>query len=231
MLTVQETLKTVDPNELISSYAIKVFSAASTLLNVPDNMTFGEYLDNKRHNASIIIDNLLNAKIEKESSAILLVCHRYDEGAEDIAFELVEMEDISADNWKDRAQGYCYMAEPFEEIASYKIADTYLTQRNLIPLLTDVIYETSWFGPNQEGREEFIESLKEATDNIEEAKPINELFKKFEEDFGWTPEIRDENEEAEERKVQAQIYQYNRFCFLNQIDKLRTLLHINEKGE
>lgn len=226
MLTVQETLKLVDLNELINSYAMKVFSVTNTLFTIPDNITFREYIDEKKNNASIIINNLLNAEIREESDAILLVCHRFDDDTGDIAFELVEAEDISADDWKNRAQGYCYMAEPFWQIASYKIADTYLTQRNLIELLTDVLYEASWFGPNQERRESFIESLEESAKNLDEAKPISHLFEIIEEETGWTPEIRDPEEKEKEKKLYEKVGEYNRYCFLREVEKLRQSLNI-----
>lgn len=226
MLTVQETLKLVDLNELINSYAMKVFSVTNTLFTIPDNITFREYIDEKKNSASIIINNLLNAEIREESDAILLVCHRFDDDTGDIAFELVETEDISADDWKNRAQGYCYMAEPFERIASYKIADTYLTQRNLIELLTDVLYEASWFGPNQERRESFIESLEESAKNLDEAKPISHLFEIIEEETGWTPEIRDPEEKAKEEELNKKVGEYNRYCFLREVEKLRQSLNI-----
>lgn len=231
MLTVQETLKTIDPNELISAYATRLMSDVIGLLGVPDNVTFGEFKDNKKHKASIIIDNLLNADIQEESDAILFACHRYDNDANDIVFELVEIEEISGDDWKDKAQGYCYMAEPFDKIAAYKIADTYLTKRNLVDLLVDVMYEASWFGPNQEHREEFIESLDDRINSEEEAKPIEELWKHFEDEFGWTPEIRNPEEEKIERDVNMKIYEYNRTCFLNEVANIRKSLDINNEGE
>ena len=226
MLTVQETLKQVNLDELIDSYVMKVFSSTSTLLAVPDNVTFGEYFEEKRNNASIIINNLMDAEIKEESEAILFVCHRYNDDEGDIAFELVEMEDISADNWKDRAQGYCYMAEPFERIASYKIADTYLTQRNLMELLTDVLYEASWFGPNQEKRKNFIKSLEESAKDIDKAEPINHLFEIIEKETGWTPEIRDPEEKAKEEELYKKVGEYNRYCFLREVEKLRQSLNI-----
>lgn len=231
MLTVQETLKTVDPNELISAYATRLLSDVIGLLGVPDNVTFGEFKDNKKHKASIIIDNLLNADIKEESTAILFACHRYDTEADDITFELVETEEIIGDDWKEKAQGYCYMAEPFDAIAAYKVADTYLTKRNLIDLLVDVMYEASWFGPNQEGRQNFIDSLDESMRSTEEAKPIEELWERMEDEFGWTPEIRNPDEQNIEREINLKIYKYNRTCFLNEVENVRKLLGINNKGE
>ena len=230
MLTVQETLKTIEPNELISSYVYRLLSDKINLLETPDTVTFGEFMDNKKHNASIIIDNLINAEIKEESDSILLACHRYDTNLDDIVFELVEIKDILSKQWKKKAQGYCYMAEPFEKIAAYKIADTYLTQRNLHELLVDVMYESAWFGPNQEGQDSFIKRLDESMQHKEESKPISELWEYFEEEFDWTPEIRDKKEEKKERKINLNTYKYNRRCFLNEVAKVRKTL-LQNKGE
>lgn len=231
MLTVQQTLKKIDQNELIESYLMKLLSDPISLLQVPGDMTFGEFMDHKRNNAKIIVNNLLNAKTKKDSDAILLVCHRYDTDLDDIEYELVEKKDISEKDWTEKAQGYCYMAEPFEEIASYKIADTYLTQRNLIGLLTDVMYEASWFGPNQEGRQQFIDDLDKRMNSKEEGKPIEELWKSFKEKYGWTPEKRSPKQKNAERDVNMKVYEYNRMCFLDEVRNLRRSLGIEKKNK
>ena len=229
MLTVQQTLKKIDPEELISSYVLRLLSDPIRLLEVPDDVTFGDFMTHKRHNASIIVDNLLNAKTVKDSDAILIACHRYDSDLDDIEYELVEKKDISGKDWTEKAQGYCYMAEPFEEIAAYKIADTYLTQRNLIGLLTDVMYEASWFGPNQEGRQQFIDDLDERMNSKEEAKPIKELWKSLEDKYGWTPEKRSPKQEKAERDLNMKVYEYNRMCFLDEVRNLRKSLGLESK--
>lgn len=229
MLTVQQTLKKVNPNELIESYLMKLLSNPISLLEVPDDVTFGDFMTHKRCNALIIIDNLLNAKTAKNSDAILLACHRYDTDLDDIDYELVERKDISGKDWTEKAQGYCYMAEPFKEIAAYKIANTYLTQRNLIGLLTDVMYEASWFGPNQEGRQQFIDDLDKRMNSKEETKPIKELWKSFEDKYGWTPEKRSPKQKNAERDVNMKVYEYNRMCFLDEVRNLRRSLGIEKK--
>lgn len=224
MLTVQETLKRVDPNELISGYATRLLSYSTSLFGVPDSMTIGELLDEKKHKASIILDNLLAAEIKEESDAILLAHHCYSTTMDDIKFSLVEIDDIMDKKWKEKAQSYCYMAETFEKIAAYKIADTYLTQRYLTELLIDVMYESAWMGPNQEHRDDFIASLDESMKNKEKSKPIEELWDSIRDVIDWEPEKRDKKEFKKERKLNRKTFAYNRDCFLREVEKVRKSL-------
>ena len=224
MITVREALLSVNRKELIDTVVYKrlsTYSSAISLLEIPKETTFGEYIEKLETNAKTIIDNLIHAPFTSSDDDILFACHRYNSEGENVVFELISKKELLSPDWKNTLVAYCYMAEPFEEIASYRIADTYLTKRNLTDLLVDVIYEASWFGPNQEKREEFIESLD---DNPGEARPIEELFEKFEEEYGWTPEKRDPGEELEEHNVNICVGEYNRNCFLREAKKIRDAL-------
>ena len=224
MITVREALLSVNRKELIDTFIYKrlsTYGSAISLLEVPKETTFDGYLEKLETNAKTTISNLIHSRLTSSDDNILFACHRYSTEGDDIVFELISKKELLSPDWKQNLAGYCYMAEPFEEIASYRIADTYLTKRNLTDLLVDVIYEASWFGPNQEKREEFIESLNE---DPGEARPIEELFEKFEEEYGWTPEKRDLDEELEERNVNIRVGEYNRNCFLREAKKIRDAL-------
>ena len=109
---------------------------------------------------------------------------------DDIAFELIDKTELLQDDWKDKVHGYCYMLDTFDEIASFKVADTYLTKRNIIELMASVLYEASWFGPNQEDLEDFTESLEESSKSED-----YDFLAEMKEAYGWEPEIRNKEEE------------------------------------
>ena len=204
MRTVKEILKEADRDELITAYN---FAHPINVFNVKDKgRTVQSLIDGRIEFLNDLMDRLISMP-DLESEYLLYAVHRYEGADDEIDFILT-----TKDRLTDR---YGMMADSHENIANYRVAETYTTKYYLIELMVHVLFEASWFGPEQEKLDAFIESLDEEDKLIEHDEVWGwEIRKPDEEDF----------EDAVRKKIADLMVEYNDYCKTSETEQIKKLL-------
>lgn len=110
------------------------------------------------------------------------------------------------------AETYSYIFTPFEEAIGFYVSDSPLTQYYIDDVLMSFIFEISFFGFEQEEQQEHRDML---TQGLEEAEipektiPLEDLMNELKEEYGFTEEPRDDNEEKRYKELLYHIAEYN----------------------
>lgn len=122
----------------------------------------------------------------------------------------------------DNPQTYSWILTDFDKIMGYYIAATESTTRNINYVLTQIIYEMTFFGYSQEDIEKERFELEEAAKEADEGKtiPAEKLFA----DLGIEPQPRDEEDTEMLRKIYSVENQYNQHWLRKEVEKAREQL-------
>lgn len=227
MKTIQQTLKELDIEEVIdyyfATYPIELFK---DLDQKWDNKTVAECKEHGRSEIRRLIERLINMEpnpnVSKKSilyaSKIISEgrSHHVVEGLVDVE-ELLKAEDVSD------VESYGYEFEWQEDTLGYYVADTALTQNNLLEIVVSYLFEVSFFGIDQEHIEEEKQLLDEAFKQCEDPSrsrsfnTIEELY----EDLGITPEEVYSEEEEKRNAYQKAIIEYDRYCKAVELERIK----------
>ena len=163
MKTVQEWLRELDTEELIDSYlAQKMLSKEMVrAMQTRDNIIAKDLWLKYRNAIREYIEYLRTVPIEPtDEPAVLYVYegvsltlrHRCCHG-------LVHVSELQEKGVE--AEDYSYVLCPHGEVAGFFVADTKRTQDHLLELMTDVLYEASFFGYTKEDLDAAIKEMEE----------------------------------------------------------------------
>ena len=121
----------------------------------------------------------------------------------------------------DEPEHYTCDLTDHAEVMGYLVADTPLTIDNIETVLAQILFETSFFGYDQEGLPDVIESLKRSEEDIQAGRTYTaeEVWA----DLGLPPEEPDKEADELESKIIAAEYAYDLFCRRREEAKLREL--------
>ena len=229
MKTVQETLQELDRDELISCYLERQPISVATLKKTT-NMTACELLEYVRNKIGKFIDHMRTVPIIKsEGTCILFVYEKVNEYFLEEGYALVHQDEIV--ELGNKAHTYAYEFSPQGEIAGYYVADNKRTQDDIYGLMTDVLFEASFFGFEQEAMLEEKEKLEESIKEVEsgEAKTIevDDLF----EHFGLEREKRSEEEKEIRERYSTIMIEYNNFLYNKALQEVIATLNIKKNNK
>ncbi len=169
MKTVQECLQELDIEELTDSYlAIPYIRREMTeLMRKESTMTCKEVWSLFRNKIREYIGYMRTTSVEtSEDPAILYVYEVLEGDVRDkywhgLAY-LSELKEKGVE-----AEDYSYTLCTHKQVAGFLVADTKLTQENLLTLMTDVLYEASFNGYTEEEVAKEIRDFEEACKEAE----------------------------------------------------------------
>lgn len=233
MKTVQETLKSINHEELIGTYFFKYPIDLNYLLfKHPENseMTVDALIGKYKENKQRTINKLMEVEItppEDRHQGVLYAHRIIKDSFDEPETELVLLDELMENGAE--AQDYAYFFTQQSEIAGFLIADTPYTQQNLYSLLADVIYEASFFGPEQEYLEDEIKELEESREEIEEGNyyTSEEVFNDIKEEFVLEDERDAETSEEEKKRDEANkiAYEYSRMTAAREKTAIQEMLN------
>ncbi len=238
MKTVQETLKTINQDELIGTYFFKYPIDFDYLLyshpecgEMSVNMVKGKFKANRQKT----IAKLMSVEITppEDGHQGVLYAHRVmKDGFDEPETELVTLDEL-LEKGPD-AQEFAYFYTPQSEIAGFLIADTPYTQQHLISLLADVLHEASFFGPEQEFLEDEIKKLEESRKEVEAGNyyTADEVFNHLKEEYGLEDDRDPETDEEEKARNEANLKtnEYNRMTAAREKATIRELILSEKEG-
>ena len=185
MKNVQQYLRELDKETLISRYLPLINEEISRKINKADSPTEAQAIQNRYRNViSEYIDRLRNLPIKPSSDGKtgLLYIYLLNGDKPQKMSKFANLEDIL--EFGAKAENFSYLACYQEEIVGFYVAETPLTQRCIYDLMIDVMYEASFYGYKDEEKADLLKSLDEAengTATIHEVD-IDELFDEISED-------------------------------------------------
>lgn len=222
MRTVKEILQDCDREQFIATYNCEHPISLIFLKEEDAERTAAELIANRNQFLNGLIDRLISQP-DKSVDYILYAEHKYSQDlSEDVQFVLAETEKIMAGDIFFPVS--CILFE-HSDIANIKVAETYTTKYYLYELMAYVLHEASWFGPEQEMKAEFEESLTEKG----EYYSVDEVRQMIEDEYGIEFEKRDAEEEELEMLIRKRIteleIEYNSFCRKRELAEVRKLVY------
>lgn len=167
MITVQETLKLLDKEKLIDEYYNKIKNEIFELKD--KTITLEEFEKTTKKKISNFIDHLIKMKPVKNKEndrKILLAYNAYDSDLfmPQLCVSLIHEAELKKDKLEVVPCAYYY--QPQNEIIAFVIADNEFTQKNIYEVMVDIMYETSFFGYEDEIKEEANTELNETMEQI-----------------------------------------------------------------
>lgn len=226
MKTVQQHLRELDTDRLLREYLfehpIEYGLPAFRELSVSQI----EILYTERMRS--FIEYLKRLKIEDDpdvSPGILFACRRMDWlGSGQTDYSLVYAEEALRDGL--RAPTYAYDFSEQAEIMGFLVADNEFTQRNIYGLMADVLYEASFFGFNEEFRDEALRDISRTIKNLDKGKtiPSSELRIMIQTCNYTEPEEEDSEERMLRNDAEMAVMKYNEYCRDKELETIVLLL-------
>lgn len=158
MKTVQETLRGMDRNELVRQFLME---HPSKLTEFDKDMTIGEAIAREKKIIDNYIERLLTLKTEPNKDKMIFYMYEYFDGSSLNEYRgLCGIDELKEKGAASPNYGIEYSKQ--EEIMGYFVADTEITQYYLMDLMQEILWDTFFFGTEQE-------HLAAATKELEEA--------------------------------------------------------------
>ena len=215
MKTVKDYLNELDTEKLVNTYVYMYpvdYEMSAELLD----RTLREIKERHREVVRQLIERLsmLETTVPEDGHQGLLFVHRcIKDDFSDQDFSLVHIDELREKGVK--VESYAYEMCPMSEIIGFFVAETPLTKRYIYELISNVLYEASYFGFEPEARktriDEIIDSLNEAEEDIKNGKYYTweEVKKELEDEHG---EPFDDERELHQKVTEATIA-YNKHSF------------------
>ena len=225
MKTVQQHLRELDTDELLDRY----FFDHPIEYRLPDfdGYTVAEIRRRNRDCMRRFIERLTGLEVRGEKNGrkgILFACRFMGDGFEPRTEDycLVFTDEVLR-NGAD-AKVYSYDLTEQEEIMGYLVADCAFTRRHLLGLMSDVLFEASFYGFEQEHLQEAVDGIREARKEAEEGRTVTleELEERLRSEYGMGFDKEAPEERALRIEAQKAIAAYSLHC------RRTELVHIAE---
>lgn len=221
MKTVQEWLKEVDEEELVSAY----FSLPSNAFNIA--------ILEKRETPEVILAFVRRLKSltpeTPQKQHVFFASTSYRDGIELI---LCDWDDLLTKRHPER--GDCVFSE-FAQVMGYWVADTELTLKWIYDVLAGVLAQLSFFGYTQEeqtaGWKRMYQFVRQEEAKLEKeggidallqrSIPCEEMRERMDTELGRRP---DSEARKLEDKIREAVVKYEMYCFEREVAAVRELL-------
>ena len=211
MKTVQEYFREADADKLVSHYLYKHPIKVNDILD--DNQKIVEVKNHVRTVLKKYIERLRAMNIETTSEDgreyILFVHKMQQDGGEEDSCSLVCLQELREKGMA--AETYSYVFERQAKIMGFKASDAAYTQKNLVELLTDVMYEASFFGFEQQHLDEELQKLEASIKEVEDGTAKTYAMKEVWEHLGFEKEERDETADELRQAIIRAMVEYNQY--------------------
>lgn len=154
----------------------------------------------------------------EEKTAVFYASKGHRDHKRCVITEMCIMEDVLSSH---EPEHYSCVLTDHAKVMGYFIADTPLTQDNIEIVLAHILFETSFFGYDQEDLPDMIETLRRSEEDMK--KGWTYTMEEMREHLGLPPMEPDEEAEALEHDIITAEYTYDLFCRRREEAKLREL--------
>ena len=229
MQTIQEAMKNINKDELIRAY---IYDHPHEIQDKkqPAGITLQAVWDEMYNTLDKLIEQIRTTDIEKTEDEMIIFGFENSIAStfEDDTFHVVKKDDVLNYKDGDRVEQYAYELRYISETAGFYIADTEYNKHWLISLLESYLYETSFFGYEQEYIEEEVENLKKADKEIKEGHYKTYSMEDLYKEFGIYKDYDEHKEELEHKILRAQ-NKWFEYAFYKEIKIIQKQLKENPK--
>ena len=225
MKTVQEYFRKADADKLINYYLHKHPVKLEDITQ--DNEKILDAKNRIRKRLQEYIERLRSMDIEdgEDGKEYILFVHKMQQdGAEEDTASLVCRQELRDKGLE--AETYSYVFDRQAKIMGFKVSDAAYTQKNLIELLTDVMYEASFFGFEQQHLDEELQKLEFSIKEFEEGTATTYTMEEVWEHFGFEKEERDETADELWHAITRAVVEYNQYQKKKELQALMESLEL-----
>ena len=225
MKTVQEYFRKADADKLINYYLHKHPVKLEDITQ--DNEKILDAKNRIRKRLQEYIERLRSMDIEdgEDGKEYILFVHKMQQdGAEEDTASLVCRQELRDKGLE--AETYSYVFDRQAKIMGFKVSDAAYTQKNLIELLTDVMYEASFFGFEQQNLDEELQKLEFSIKEFEEGTATTYTMEEVWEHFGFEKEERDETADELWHAITRAVVEYNQYQKKKELQALMDSLEL-----
>ena len=225
MKTVQQVLKELKVDEIEKCYFGEHPIELLSLKGV-DAVTIGKYRKKVSGTFQSFVGKLRNMEIVDnfDDPWILFVCKSTCENRLNRhTVELIHLKELMEEEDLSKVETYAYEFTEQKEALGFLVADTKLTQDNIMDVVVDFLYEISFFGYEQKQLAKEIKKLDEAMKESEEHPERLErvdLDKMFEGSGIPVEEIYPEEREKE-KAVHLAEFEYSEYCKMIELERIK----------
>lgn len=233
MRTIQEYFRDLDMEKLIETYLTEYPINYKDFRNKDMSISQIEERVNKKLHDFIERMKAITVENRKDSFRGILYVHRcIKDGLNDQSYCLADIAEILSGDIKETDYGYDIL--PQAEIMGFLVAETEMTQRYIYELAANVMYEASFFGFEEEDKQEVVEELKKSTEEIKSGTTKYhtwEEFKKELSDIGCDFDEESSDETELHNKVVRASYDYSKYSAMKELNKIREMLNTEIENE
>ena len=236
MKTIQQVIRELDSKNIEIAYFYE-HPIELNKLNRFEDKTLGEIKERISSRFQAFIERLRTMEVEENSEEqwVLFVykalCNESFYGEEVVGLlrvdELVEKENLSV------IETYAYEFTEQKEALGFLVADTKLTQDNIMDVVVDFLHEVSFFGYEQERLKEEMDKLEESIKEIDEHPErlktfdIDEIRKKYN-----LPKDEEYPEEQEKKdRFHEAAMDYTNYCRCIEMERIKSMLLKEKMGK
>ena len=236
MKTIQQVIREQDPKEIENAYFYD-HSVDLWEMNGLDDKTLGEIKGRISGRFQAFIKRLCSMDIEQndDEQRILFVYRSLGNeaffGDEEVGLvrvdDLLEKEDLSD------VPTYAYEFTEQKEALGFLVADTKLTQDNLIDVIVDFLFEVSFFGYEQEGLNEELDKLEKSMKEIDEhpERLVRFSSEELRKEMGLPEEEKYPEEEEKKHKFYDAAMDYTNYCKCIELGRIKNSLLLDKQQE
>ena len=225
MKTIQQVLNELDVEEIEHAFFYK---HPIKLMDVKemDDITIGEFRKRTSAKFQAFLDRLRNMEIDNnpEDPWILFV-HKsqvYDSLLGHYT-GLIRLHDLISEDDLSKVELYAYNFTEQKEALGFLVADTKLTQDNIMDVVVDFLFEISFFGYEQEylaeETEKLDEAIKEIDDHPEGLERVD--FDEFCKECGFEDDEIYPEETEKEKAFYMAAMEYTEYCKNIELDRIK----------
>ena len=224
MKTIQEVLCELDTEKLLNTYFCEYPIEYTHYRGM--NLTVDE-IDERFKNIMLhYIERLKTMPIQECDDKSILYVHRcIKDGYPDQCYCLANMNEVLSSDFTETSYGY--ELSPQAEIMGFLVAETELTKRYLYELAASVLYEASFFGIEEEKKQDTIDSMERSINDIKSGNYHSYTWEELKNEMGFDDDLLDEESPDEMKLQQLAIKadnEYYRHSAVKELKMIRKML-------
>lgn len=186
-----------------------------------EDITIGEILKISSSKFQAFLERLKNMDVvnKSDNKALLFVCKSTSDDR--LLVNLVYLKELINEDNLSKIKTYSYEFTEQKETLGFLVADTKLTQDNIMDVVVDFLFQMSSFGFEQEHLAEEIEKLAEAMKEIE--VHLEQLIdrEKLSEELGIPIEEIYPEEDEKKKAYYEMGMEFTRYCRIMELEKIK----------
>lgn len=227
MKTVQQWIQALNDNRLIDTFCAE--HPTNYGMIVEADLTLGHIREMERKHFQEFLARMKEMPAEQlpESDAyVFFGCKAYQEGSVVLDVYMCKMADLKGPG---KPETYSWMLEDQTEMLGSLVADTELTTSEIYSVISNILYEATFFGYTQQEieneRKKLDDALSEAQDEVERGDTVT--LDEFRKAHGLEPKHPDKDGEKLLQKITCAEHEYNQFCLAREVALIREQLGLS----